>query len=1217
MEMKWTDRQRQVIESRNKNLLVSAAAGSGKTAVLVERIIRMILDDTDKTDVDRILVVTFTKAAASQMREKILGALLKKSSQFPDDEHLQKQLTYIHNSKIMTIDSFCLSIVKEHFTEIDIDPGFRVADEGELNLIKADVLSEMLEEKYEEGSEEFLEFVETYVPKNDDGRIEDLILKLYGFCISHPWPAEWLKDCEKAYSGNGDDFWEAEWAVSLEEYMDTMLRDYGRIIENGIAICEGPLGPYAYTATLMQDFEMIEAMRKNRDFDSRAAVLRDPGFGRLPPQKGEDFSPDLKKEVTDLRKKVKDGLKAMGKDYFFQDREFMSEDMHKSAGPTKILIGLTAEFLTRYAQAKREKNLVDFSDIEHMALQILTGKDHEGGLIPSQTAKEISETFREIFIDEYQDSNLLQEMILRSVSRESRGCPNTFMVGDIKQSIYKFRMAKPELFVKKYEEYPTQDTGLYQRISLDKNFRSRDTVLKGINYIFRQIMSKNLGDIDYDEDNELYTGAEYDPVPPGQTDKTEVLLVEAKADKKELEAQVIADRIRELTDPVTGYKIIDRKTGEFRTVRFSDIVILYRSPKGNADITEKILMTAGIPCYVETREGYFDAIEVRTVLDLLSIIDNPVQDISLSAVLRSPVAGFSSNDLAKIRILCKKETMYVGILRYVMEGEDEELKKRLNLFLEKLESYRQKAIFLSIYELMTFVLKDTGYELYVRAMPAGERRKANLEMLKEKASAFEQTSYTGVFNFIRYIEKLRKYKENDIGEASIVGENDETVRIMSIHKSKGLEFPVVIIGGTGKKFNNMDAADSIVMHSDLGIGVDYIDLDLRVKTPTLIKKGIALKVKLENLSEELRVLYVAMTRAKEKLIIVGQLDNLEKSLQKWMAVRQQNSTSLSLATLLDSGSFINWIGYALVRSPSFSKILKSRMPEMEGMVRLLGPEDEFDVYIFRTEDIVYEKVKKTVLDKDKEESLINWDSPKVSDEKIRLEMKSRIEYSYPFAASQSIHTKMSVSEIKKVSQQIDEEKTLWYDRDWNRLGGIVPQFVSKEEGLSGSGRGSAYHHVLELLDFSLDPKRDSIVRAIARLESEGRISREEAGAINSSDLMMLFSSDLGKRLSTAYMNKKLYREKQFVMSVPASQIRPSYDPQETVLVQGVIDAYFEEGDLVIIDYKTDKVENMQELEKRYGVQLDFYQKALEQITGKTVKEKILYSFHLGKGETIK
>ncbi|SHI58121.1 helicase-exonuclease AddAB subunit AddA [Parasporobacterium paucivorans] len=1217
MGTKWTDRQKQVIESRNKNLLVSAAAGSGKTAVLVERIIQMILDEKDKTDVDRLLVVTFTKAAAAQMREKISAAIQEKSEENPENEHLQKQMTYIHNSHIMTIDSFCLSVIREHFNEIDVDPGFRVADEGELNLIKTDVIGEMLEERYEEGKEEFLEFVETYAPKSDDSNIEDLILKLYGFSISHPWPGEWLEACRKSYLGSEEDVWEAPWMEHLKEYVDTILGDYRKIILNAIAICDSPDGPGAYREALSCDLEMLEEIVGSSDFDERVTLLNNPSFKRLPGQRGETFSLEKKEEVQNLRKKVKEGLKKLGSEYYFQSREDMLEDIRISSGPTRVLIDLADEFLRRYGEAKRDKNVVDFSDIEHMALEILTVRDENGNPLPSRTGQEISDTFREIFIDEYQDSNLLQEVILNSVSRESRGEPNTFMVGDVKQSIYKFRMAKPELFVKKYEEYPTDAGSLYQRINLDKNFRSRDNVLKGINFIFRQIMSKNLGDIDYDEENELHTGAEYKPVPTGQTDNTEILFVETKDEKKELEAKVIADRIRELTDPMHGHKIVDKETGEFRTACFRDIVILYRSPKGMADIAEKVLMSEGIPCYVETGEGYFDALEVRTVLDILSIIDNPIQDIPLAAILHSPIGGFSSEDLARIRLAKRSGSLYEGITGYSIEGEDEGLRKRLGVFLGKLREYRQKSVYLSIYEILSFVLMDTGYELYVRAMPAGERRKANLDMLREKAAAFEKTSYTGVFNFIRYIEKLRKYKENDMGEAGVAGENDDTVRIMSIHKSKGLEFPIVILGGTGKKFNVRDSSASIVMHSELGIGVDSIDLEQRIKTPTIIKRGIALKTKLENLSEELRVLYVAMTRAREKLIIAGQSDSLETSVKKWMGERQSVRTALSLGTLTDASSFMDWIGFSMARNAAFSGILAGLSYDPGISRQLLETDAGFDVKMFRAEDIVYEKVKKTVLQEGREKNLLYWDTTYIFDQKLRREIRDRMEYTYPFKGNGIIHTKMSVSEIKKVSQQMDEETTFRYDREWEIQEENVPLFISEKEKLSPVGRGSAYHRVLELLDFSLLPERVVIREAIQALAAMGKISREEADAVNPDDITGLLASDLGSRLARAYRDKKLFREKQYVMGISAEEINPAFDPEETIVVQGVIDAYMEEDRLVVVDYKTDRIDSMDELRQRYGVQLDFYKKALEQITGKEVKEKILYSFHLGKGEVIR
>lgn len=1216
MVVRWTDKQKKVIDARGKNLLVSAAAGSGKTAVLVERIIRLITDSQSPVDIDKLLIVTFTNAAAAEMRERILKAIQMKSEEEPENEHLQKQQTYIHNAQITTIHSFCLKVIREHFNVIEIDPGFRVADEGELTLLKSDIINEILEDYYESGGEEFFEFIETYASGKGDENIEELILKLYSFSMSYPWPEKWLDFCISNYCLKEEEIFSSPWMESLLDYVRSMLKDYISDTLNAIAICRTEGGPYMYEEALNGDLSILHDLVESEGYDERVRLFEGLKFPTLSRKRDEGVDSIKREEVKNIRQKVKDGIQSIKNNYYFQSREEMLGDIRNSEGPTKVLIELVKEFKNRYSGTKREKNILDFNDIEHLALQILSETDEEGKSSPTAVAEEMAGGFEEIVIDEYQDSNLLQEIILKSVSKEQFGTPNIFMVGDVKQSIYKFRMARPELFMDKYNHYSSSDDALYQRINLDRNFRSRDNIIGSINLIFKQIMGKDLGDIDYDEENALYAGADYKELPGGGTEEGELLLVDAPESGKELEAQAIADRIHQMLHTKNPQMVVDRHTGEYREIRYSDIVILYRSLTGQAQVIEETLSDNGIPCYVESREGYFNALEIRIILSLLSVIDNPMQDIELAAVLKSPVAGLNSVDLARIKAENPEGSFYAAAKHYAEEGKDTGLREMLNVFFTKLDDYRFRATYSTIYELLTYVLNDTGYYLYVLAMPAGERRKANINMLKEKAAAYEKTSYKGVFNFIRYIEKLKKYKV-DFAEASLVSENDDIVRIMSIHKSKGLEFPVVFLAGLGKKFNIQDSGGKIVFHPEFGIGVDFIDTDLRIKQQTLIKKSIALKVKLENLGEELRVLYVAMSRAKEKLILVGNTRNLEKQLGKWISERHNESQGLSLETLAGSSNYMDWIGYSLARHSSFAEVYDRLGIPMDFSHSLYNEKVNIKIKLINMQEILYEKIKDTVGRDYLKENLAHWDSEAVYNEKVREELGARLTFTYPFISNRGIHTKMSVTEIKRMSQMVDNEYAYPPFAETGSMSQMVPGFISKKESLNAAGKGSAYHRVLELLDFAIEPEREIIRDFIGELVARGKITRKSAEVVRPEVILTLLQSDLGKRLGAAGRQDKLYREKQYIMGIPASDINENYLSEEVVLIQGIIDAYFDEGELVVVDYKTDRVREASSLAERYRLQLDYYEKALTAITGKKVKEKIIYSLYLGKEVVLK
>ena len=1223
MAINWTKEQKAVIESRNRNLLVSAAAGSGKTAVLVERIIRMITEGENPLDIDQLLVMTFTKAAADEMRERVLLAVDEKLKEDPENGHLQMQAAMIPYARITTIDSFCLGIIREHYNQLDIDPAFRVGDEGELLLLRGSVMEQLLEDYYEAGDEEFSRFVETYATGKSDRGIEDHIMAVYNFSGSNPWPEKWLEACEKELEdyeeGSDDRLMETEWMRFLMWDVAMQTGEFCAQLKEALAVCDEENGPAAYIPMLTSDLRMLQAIGNAKDYGCLNELLGSASFDRLASIRSKEIDADKKSFVTGCRDRVKKAVGKLRDLYCFESIETVVRDLKGTAGAVRMLLRLAGEFHDRYQEAKQEKNLVDFGDLEHYALEVLLEETGEGERTPSAAADELSRQFEEILVDEYQDSNDVQEALIHAISRERFGTPNVFMVGDVKQSIYKFRLARPELFLKKYESYPRED-GLYQTIELHQNFRSRDSVLSGINEVFYQIMTKGLGGILYTEDAALHAGAVFEPTEETVGGKLELhmvntgggLLKQLEADpaddytSREMEAKLIAARMKELINPETGLKVWDKKEKRYRTACYGDMVILLRSLSGFAEDFVNILMNEGIPAYAERRTGYFTAIEVETVLCFLSIIDNPMQDIPLAAVLKSPIVGATDEELARLMAVFKRTAKkgqdrgIYGAWMYYLENcpEDEregELYGKLAAFSDELAEYRRIAGYLSIHELLYIIYENTGYYDYIAAMPAGEARQANLDMLVEKASAYEKTSYSGLFHFIRYIENLKKY-DTDFGEAALAGD-ENTVRILSIHKSKGLEFPVVFLAGMGKKFNKQDLYGKILIDPDLGIATDYLDLELRVKTPTLKKNVLRRRLELEALGEELRVLYVAMTRAKEKLIMTGTDRYLDKKLERFSDIKR-TAGQIPFTILSTADSFLDWLLMSLSGKLSESALLSDAGAETGLMT----------VRSYSVADLVGVEIEHQAEKKLSKEELLNFDCARIYDEAYAAGISAAFAYRYPHTADIGLHTKLSVSELKKQGQLIDEEESTFLP--------TIPAFLLEESGKKDQGggafRGTAYHRALELLNFPGMKTISDVEMALDTFRREKYMDEESLSLLDAGILWNFLSSPLGRRMSAAQAKGLLYKEQQFVIGIPAREMEVC-SSDELVLIQGIIDAYMEEEDgLVLIDYKTDHVVRGREslLTERYGIQLEYYKRALEQMTGKKVTEKIIYSLTL-------
>lgn len=1257
METKWTDEQLLAIETRGKNLLVAAAAGSGKTAVLVERIIKIITDDNNPVDIDKLLVVTFTNAAASEMRERIGDAISKKLEEMPDSKMLQRQLALLNKSNITTIHSFCLDIIKNNFHLIDLDPGFRIGDETECTLIKQDVLIELFEDKYDKEDEDFLNLIEAYCTNRDDERLKEIVLKLYNFSMSGPWPSVWLREKAQEFNINSlDELEKASWYKVLKESLYLDLNNAKNGLDEAIKICEedSDLAPYLLNLkpelngienainSLNLNLEQIYKAIKDIEFAYRIKTVKKGLGDELDKKKVKSLRDDVKKKIN----QIKGGVFSVSLDETLNGIKNMYPII-------KSLTELVIEFSDRYVKKKMERVILDFNDLEHLCLKILTCNDENGEVYASSVAQKFREKFEEVLVDEYQDSNNVQETIISMVSRKDLDNPNVFMVGDVKQSIYRFRQAKPELFLEKYNSYSEEDNKKNRKIMLYKNFRSREEVIKGVNFIFKSLMSKTVGELDYTDKEALNLGASYDEINKDNVyfqdnefidlDKIEVsgaleLHILDKSsdfedekneindeDDKEndneedlsavaIEARIIAKRIKELINPSDGkcFMAFDKNLNRYRKITYKDIVILLRSTKNWADTIVEELSFGGIPVYADINTGYFQTIEIRTIMSLLHIIDNPMQDIYTIASMRSPIFAFTSEELADIRILNRDNYFYLNVKDIAEDVYDERINKSLKdkcvYFIEKIGSWREKSLYMPIDEFLWYLYSDTSYYGYVGAMVNGIQRQANLRILFQRAKQYEQTSFKGLFNFINFINKLRK-SSGDLGTAKILGENEDVVRIMSIHKSKGLEFPVVFLSGCGKQFNLRDINDSLLFHEELGIGADCIDIKKRIRYTTLQKYAIKKKFELETLSEEMRILYVALTRAKEKLIITGSSYNLQKDIDACYKAGVKGFNKVIPSELLKQKSYLKWIMTALIKHKD-GDILRQGKNEF---VEISDDLSSWKINFHKKSDFGTENVEDSIEKKNISILSLNYSNFEV-DEEIR----KRLEFRYKYRDVCSVPSNISVSDIKKAEEEIFEPQAEnLFSEEKNRK---KPRFIMEEKGLSKAEKGTAMHFVMQKLDLNKVNLLNEIKEQIKNMFEKGLITKDEEESINIFKIQKFFKSNLGQRLLKAYKeNKQVFRELPFITEIPVKRIEKDLIDKifnnEKLRLQGIIDCFFEEDDgIVLLDYKTDYVENGKEKEilDKYRVQIDLYTETLERVIGKKVKERYLYLFGIDK-----
>lgn len=1140
MNINWTPQQAAAVNAPLSNLLVTAAAGSGKTQVLTGRIIKHILDGGD---ISRLLIVTFTRAAAAEMRERITKSISDALRDDPQNTGLKKQMSMLPGASITTIHSFCLELVRSRAAMAGIDPGFKIADNADMEFMREQAAGEAIEKMYEKGGD-FISFAKGFCSDKDDRELIDIILNVYKFAQSMPYPMEWLYTMRDRYKTQSEgDF---EQSAAALEIMNNVRERVQGLCEKACAAAE-ECGSYAplYASMLIADAESLGAVLKQTDWDGMREKLHSVNWMRMPVQK------DIDEEFKEYIKKTRDSIKRTAGELAGEmpfDKNECGEVLRHNSRYIACICDAVQLFEEEYSSLKAEKNMLDLNDVEHIAIKILEDRE---------TAAEIMERYDEIYIDEYQDSNDAQEMIFSRISRENVGAPNVFMVGDLKQSIYGFRMTSPELFLKKKKTYSSEEGSADRKIALSKNFRSRKEVIDFVNLVFSKIMSEQAGGTAYDEEEMLYAEAKY-PADDKGFCKTEINIVDCDADEDEesvdkvvAEARLVADRITKLMDG----EVYDAKAQKSRKISYSDIVILMRSPKGYAPIFEQELLNYGIPVFADVGTGYYETTEIRTFLALLSVIDNSLSDIPLLAVMRSPIFGFDEDELARIR-MCEKHVLFKKAVDAAAKNNDS-LGEKCRHFLSKLRAWRRRASYMPADELIYYLFNDTGYMDFVGALPSGEARTANLRLLFEKARRFEESSYRGLFNFLSFMQRLRAHE--DTGSAKLMGEGQDVVRIMSIHKSKGLEFPVVFLSGTGKGFNKENLKSPVILHKELGFGIKYIDADLMLTCPSPDRIAVKMRKADQEMSEEIRVLYVALTRAKEKLIITGAVSSAEKAVMDWTLKEKM----LSPRAVLSAKSTLELL------------CICAKMGEEQGV--------EFN--IFSPEDELCEEHK---------------ERPDIKEGKADKELIAKMEYEYAYGNLSSIPSKVSVTELKRLKNEEDIFTLPIYAKSEMH----EPRFLEKEQ-VSAAKRGTYTHFVLQLIDIKRATDEEYVKEFIGGLVAKNILTSEAAASISAKDITRFANSPLGQRMINA---DRVYRETAFTIPVPASYVTGrAEDFGENIILQGIIDCFFFEGDnIVLVDFKTDRAASSDEIKKKYKMQMDLYALALEKKYFSKIYEKFIY-----------
>lgn len=1216
----WTEQQENAMMAKDSDILVAAAAGSGKTAVLVERIIRRITEGDEPMDIDRMLVVTFTKAAAAEMSQRIGAAITKKLEQEPQNAHLQNQLAYLSHADIKTIHAFCLQVIREYYDLLDLDPAAKTADPSEIRLLQKDVLEDLFETLYEQEDAGFLQLLETFSEDTGDKRLKELVLQVYEFAQGDPHPQQLLLDMAERFAFAEDEgLDDCVWIDLIQTALYGNVADAQYQMQKAERLTKYDAEFTGYHDCITEELEAITHLKhalEQKGYANWQKLFSAITFGRMPAYRGEEK--EKAEQVKNLRNDAKANIQKLGETYFCYDAQMQLQVLKGLYPVAKALSEVTILFMERFAEAKKEKLWLDFHDYEHFALQILTEpQSTKDNIIPTEAAKQMQKKYDEVMIDEYQDSNVVQEMLLTAVSGAYAGENNRFMVGDVKQSIYRFRLAMPQLFNEKYRTYPLQAGGKTRKIILSKNFRSRKNVLDGINFLFCQLMTEDCGDVAYDAEAALYAGAEFPEYVGVCGGDCEMVVLETantdeefpeeleELDKKQLELTWILHKIKEMQ--AEGFSVLDKETGQYRPLAYRDVAILLRSIKSWGNTLDDIFAKEGIPYYAETSEGYYDMTEVDTVLNMLRLTDNPYQDIPLLSLLYSPIYGVCADDLAQIRLFGGDGLFYECVLRYIEAGEETQIVAVLRQFVLDLQTWREQARAISLHELLRYLYQQTGYYDYVGMTAGGSLRQANLRLLLEKAETYENNSQKGLFHFVRYVEQM-KTSEAEASVAKLQSEAENLVRVMTIHKSKGLEFPVVFVADMGKQFNEADIRSAVITHQSLGYGMDYMDLEQRAYYRTLSKTALAEAIRLENISEEMRVLYVALTRAKEKLILTGTVRSLEKAIAKWAEIADCPTEQLPVYRVRKSRNYLDWVMPALLRHPAGKVLPEPWEPAERGEpYTFLEEPSKWAITCLQKADVYAWEKQKIEQAKQKTDLFSAWDT-KQDYSGNKAQIFQILSWQYDYKTATTLPAKVSISEIKRKYAEIISGEPAPIPTELQ-----LPNFAKEKSTVTASAIGTAVHAVLEAVDLQQMYTKETLQQLIDHLAEQGTITQEEAKQIPKQEILQFFQSDLADRMRKAQTLKK---EQPFAMLMRPKDVflDGQYDDvDEWVQINGIIDCYFIEQDgVVLVDYKSDRLYSKALFQERYAIQLQLYKEALQRVSGLPVKECLVYALAMGQ-----
>lgn len=1167
----WTQGQQDAIRARGGTLLVSAAAGSGKTAVLVQRVIERLTDPVHPSDADHLLVATFTKAAAAEMRDRISQSLTALLAQDPTNVNLQRQQILLTRANISTIHGFCSELVRENFYKLNISPDFRISDDSEMALLREDAVTRVLEDYYAQDDSVFSDLVEAFSSDRDDSRIIQTVNHLYDFVRSHPFPRKWLAEKAAMYQPNVP-AGQTAWGKTMLDFASGAVDYCISITDNSLLLMqEDEKINAAYQETFQSDLAELNALQKiivEKDWDTISQRVNSITFARLKPLRG--YSEDeLKNRLNGCRKEVKDTVGKLSKLFCVTEQE-NSADIEKLAPMVAKLFEITEKFADTLDELKAERRAADFGDLEHWALRLLV-RDTPNGYERTEDAVEFSRRFDEIMVDEYQDTNEAQDMLFRAISQDEN---NLFMVGDVKQSIYSFRQAMPKIFLERRNSFPQYNRALDSYpayLVLDKNFRSRAEVTDAVNFVFGQLMSPETGDIAYTGQEKLVVGADY---PPQVGCETQLEIIDSSIDENDDEAMELVEsrRIAELIAETihSGFSVTEG--GKQRSATYRDFCVLLRSANKYAPEYAKKLQQNAIPAWADTTGGFFATTEVAVMLSLLRVIDNPIQDIPLLAVLMSPIYGFTPDDMADIRLKGNGLSLYLAVLAYAQEDE------HAKAFIDEIERYRVLAATMPSDSLINLLYQKTGYLNMVQTMQNGELRLANLRLLLEYAKKYESSGYNGLSGFIHFIDRLQK-QQSDLAPASTISESANVVRVMSIHKSKGLEFPVCIIAGCSRRFNK-ERGDAL-LHPTLGLGVKLKDNETLCRYTTLPREAIALEMERESMSEELRILYVAMTRAKEKLILLTTVKDLDKTLGG-LAAQLTSQPQIQPYVVRNASNISDWILFCALRHPSGKELRECALAQEDIVCR----DTQQDWIIHISAPPLQLELPENV----PAEQLVQ------PDERLLQTLKERIEYRYPYADLRGVPAKVAASEL--AAEEFTEQFAVL----------SRPAFMGAS-GLTPAERGTALHAYMQFADYAAAAQNPQA--ELERLVGKGYLTEEQGAAVDKKRVQAFFANSIAKRILAS---DNVMREFRFTVEIPADMVKAELNEtlaSQPIVLQGAVDCAFEEdGQLVIVDYKTDKTASPEELWQRYQMQLNLYRLAMEQSVGLPIKECLLYSFHL-------